>query len=386
MYDPVTLDQLRAFVSVVEEGSFSAAARKLKRVQSAISTSMANLEAQLGVAIWDRSTKIARLTEAGQAVLLSARRVLVEVDGLRRLTAGLLGGLEAQVSLCLDALFPLPALLDLCTGFASAFPGVALRIDTQVMSAVSARVLAGEATLGVVTPLGLSPGLERRALAAIRMIPVVSPSHPLAQHVGAAGRVPSEQLADAVQIVLSERVEARGVGARAPRTCARGAPTRRPSNDKNSEGVADQAVLSTRTWRVADLHTKHMMLRAGLGWGNLPEHLVRDDLRTGKLLRAVPEAWGDAEHTLHLSAVYRSDTTFGPAHRWLLTQLALLCAREVGPPVHEAAPAEPAPRAPVRPGSRRKSADRGSAFAAAPEPRAEKRPGSPTRGGPRARR
>ena len=109
MYDPVTLDQLRAFVTVVEEGSFSAAARKLQRVQSAISTSMSNLESQLGVPIWDRTTKVAKLTEQGQALLGAARRVLGEVDALRRLTAGMVMGLEASVSLCVDALFPLSA-------------------------------------------------------------------------------------------------------------------------------------------------------------------------------------------------------------------------------------------------------------------------------------
>jgi DNA-binding transcriptional LysR family regulator len=277
MYDPVTLDQLRAFVAVVQEGSFSAAARRLKRVQSAVSTSMANLESQLDVPIWDRSTKVAKLTEQGKAVLASAQRVLDEVDGLRRLTAGMASGLEASVSLCLDALFPLSALLDLCAAFAKEFPAVDLRIDTQVMSAVSARVLAGTATLGVASPRGLAPGLERQSLAPIRMVPVVAPKHPLAAHKGPI-------------------------------------PTKR----------------SPRTWRVADLHTKHMMLRAGLGWGNLPEHVVRDDLRAKRLVAIRPAAWGKDEHTLHLSAIYRNDTTFGPAHRWLLQQLEFYCKRDAG--------------------------------------------------------
>jgi DNA-binding transcriptional LysR family regulator len=299
--DAVTLDQLRAFVTVVEEGSFSAAARKLKRVQSAISTAMANLEAQLGVTLWDRRTKIATLTPAGQAVLGSARRVLDEVDGLRRLTTSLVGGLEASVSLCVDALFPVPALIAMCKGFAVQFPQVALRIDTQVMSAVAERVLSGDATLGVVSPLGLLPGLERRALTALRMVPVVGPKHPLAQ---LRGRIPSAQLASAVQVVLSERADA---------------------------GVADQAVLSARTFRVADLHTKHLMLRAGLGWGNLPEQLVRDDLRTKKLVAIRPEAWGEDEHVLRLSAVYRRELALGPAHRWVLEQLEQLCNAEPAP-------------------------------------------------------
>ena len=300
MLDPVTLDQLRAFVTVVEEGNFSAAARKLKRVQSAISTAMANLEDQLGVPIWDRTTKIAKLTDEGQSVLAATRRVLAEVDGLKQLTAGLVRGIEASVSLCVDALFPVSALVDLCAGFAREFPAVDLRVDTQVMSAVSERVLRGAATIGVATPLGAAPGLERKVLSPIRMVAVVGPDHPMA---AIEGPVPTKRLADSIQIVLSERID---------------------------EGVADQAVLSPRTWRVGDLHTKHAMLRAGLGWGNLPEHLVRDDLRSRALVEIRPAGWGRDEHMLYLSAIYRTDTTFGPAHRWLLGEVEVLCARDAG--------------------------------------------------------
>jgi DNA-binding transcriptional LysR family regulator len=302
MYDPVTLDQLRAFVCVVEEGSFSAAARKLQRVQSAISTAMANLESQLGIAIWDRAPKVARLTDQGRAVLGAARRVLAEVDGLRRLTSGMVMGLEASLSLCLDAFFPLPALLEICAGFAKEFPAVDLRVDTQVMSGVTTRVLSGASTVGVVSPIVLPPGLERKVLAAVRLVPVVAPTHPLA---AVKGQVPTTELSNNVQIVLSEGTDA---------------------------GVPDIAVLSTRRWRVGDLNTKHAMLRAGLGWGNLPEHVVREDLESGKLVLIRPEAWAKDEHTLHLAAIYRSGTLFGPAHRWLLTRLEELCQREAAPP------------------------------------------------------
>jgi DNA-binding transcriptional LysR family regulator len=314
MFDPITLDQLRALVSVVEEGSFSAAARKLRRVQSAISTSMANLENQLGVPLWDRTTKIAKLTDQGHAVVAAARRVLLEVDSLKRLTAGMVLGVEASVSLCIDVLFPLGALVDLCAKFAAEFPAVDLRVDTEVLSAVSTRVSSGAATIGVVSPPGIAPGLERKALSAIRMLPVVGAGHPLARH---KGPVPPVRLAEAVQIVLTERSEA---------------------------GVADQGVLSPRTWRVADLHTKHAIIRGNLGWGNLPEHLVEDDLRRGKLVAIRPEGWTDEQSTLLLFAVYRSDTTFGPAHRWLMKELANLCVRETGP----VKPARAKRRAPSR--------------------------------------
>jgi len=294
MFDPITLDQLRALVTVVEEGSFSAAARKLRRVQSAVSTAMSNLENQLGVPLWDRSTKVARLTEQGHAVLAAARRVLLEVDSLKRLTSDMVMGLEAQVSLCVDALFPLNALVELCAAFAKEFPSVDLRVDIQVLSAVTERVVSGAATIGVVAPPAVAGDLERNLLGRIEMVPVTGPKHPLA---AIRGPVPAARMADAVQVVLSERSDA---------------------------GIADQAVISPRTWRVADLHTKHALLRANLGWGNLPEHLVRNDLRSRKLVRIRPQAWVGMDMRVTFHAIYRAGSMFGPAHRWVLDRLASL--------------------------------------------------------------
>jgi DNA-binding transcriptional LysR family regulator len=148
----------------------------------------------------------------------------------------------------------------------------------------------------------VTPGLERKVLTAIQMIPVAAPSHPLA---AVRGPIPTARLRDAIQLVLSEL---------------------------HAEGPPDQAVLSSRTWRVRDLHTKHALLRAGLGWGNLPEHLVRDDLHGRRLVKLRVEAWGEDEYKLYLSAVYRGDVTFGPAHRWLLAHLEHLCLRDAKRP------------------------------------------------------
>ncbi len=297
--DPFTLDQLRTFLVVVEEGSFSAAGRRLRRVQSAVSQSMATLEDQLGVILWDRSHKKPTLTASGEGLRIAIERLCIEADAVARLAEQLKGGLEAAVFLCVDALFPVSALVDLCRSFAEVYPTVDLRVDTQLMSAVSARVVSGAASLGVVSPLGVLPGLERRPLAAIHMVPVVAPTHRLAQ---VRGKIGQDTLQQEVQIVLSERQD---------------------------KGVTDQAVLSQRTWRVADLFTKHALLRAGLGWGNLPEHLIRDDLKSRVLVKIQPEAWGPEEHRLLLSAVYRRGQMLGPAHRWLLEHLPVLCARDI---------------------------------------------------------
>src|SRR6516225_7234928 len=98
-----TLDQLRVFLTVVDEGSFAGAARNLGRATSVISYSIANLEAQLGVSLFDRrSTRKPQLTDAGRTVLSEARAVTNGVNGLRAKVSGLLRGIEAEISLVLD--------------------------------------------------------------------------------------------------------------------------------------------------------------------------------------------------------------------------------------------------------------------------------------------
>ncbi len=100
--------------------------------------------------------------------------------------------------------------------------------------------------------------------------------------------------------------------------------------ERQERGVADQGVLSARTWRIADLPTKRALIGAGLGWGNLPEHMVAGDIEAGELVRIRPEGWSDDEHTLTLHAVHRPDVRLGEAHRWMLVNLRALCEKEVG--------------------------------------------------------
>src|SRR5262245_36102169 len=102
-----TLDQLRIFLTVVHEGSFAGAARRLGRATSVVSYAIANLEAQLGVSLFDGGpTRRPQLTEAGRAVLAEARAVCDGVHGLRAKVMGLRNKLEAEVHVVLDAMLP----------------------------------------------------------------------------------------------------------------------------------------------------------------------------------------------------------------------------------------------------------------------------------------
>jgi Bacterial regulatory helix-turn-helix protein, lysR family len=106
MLDGVSLDQLRTFLAAADEGSFSAAGRRLRRAQSVVSQSLANLEGQLGVKLFDRSGHLPVLTDQGRALLANARAVAGDVDLLKARAKNLAGGLKPELSVAADVMFP----------------------------------------------------------------------------------------------------------------------------------------------------------------------------------------------------------------------------------------------------------------------------------------
>jgi hypothetical protein len=110
MLDAVTLDQLRTFLAAAEQGSFSAAGRKLRRAQSVVSQTLANLELQLGVTLFDRSARYPQLTDAGRALLVEARAVAEHMDTFKARARSVAEGLEPELSVVVDVMFPMQAL------------------------------------------------------------------------------------------------------------------------------------------------------------------------------------------------------------------------------------------------------------------------------------
>lgn len=285
-----TLDQLRVLVTVVEAGSFAGAARKLNRATSVISYTIANLEAQLGVRLFDReSTRKPQLTDAGRMVLGEARLLASGIDALRAKTRGLLQGLESELHVVLDTFLPRDRVVDALTAFFATWPTVSLRLSIETLGAVTQLVMDGRAGIGVSGPLDRMDGIERIAIGAVLLVPVAAPNHPLAL----AGRNAPGAGREHIQLVLTDR---------SPLT----------------EGQ-DIAVLSSRTWRLADVASKHMLLNAGIGWGYMPEPMVRDDLTAGRLVQLdMPDA-PPADYVMH--AIHRTDTPPGPAAAWLIERL-----------------------------------------------------------------
>src|SRR5450755_998721 len=306
MLEGVTIEQLRTLRAVAEAGSFSAAARKLGRVQAAISQSIERLESQLGLRLFDRSGRVARLTQHGAAIVAAAAKVEAGLDTLEDVALRLKQGAETSLSIVVDALFPTASLVDFAKDFSRQYPSVELYLFSDVLSAVTAHVRDKRSTWGVAIEDADLTGLEHRPIADVRLLPVAASSHPLAKQRGALG---TAALSEAVQIIVGEH--------------------RHPSERAPEE----HGVFSARIWRVVDLATKHALIAAGLGWGNLPEHVVRDDLRAGRLVELALEAWPGGPPRRSLLLVWRSGVTLGPVAKWAEKRIAELCRAAIEPPI-----------------------------------------------------
>ena len=293
MLDGVSLDQLRAFIAAVDEGSFSAGARRLHRAQSAVSELVSNLEAQIGVVLFDRSERYPKLTPAGVLLVADARSVVANVDLLKARAKGIAGGLESELSAVVDVLFPIEAIAESAKEFRDRFPRTPLRLYVEALGGAYGPVLDGRCSLGVVGSLPIAPDsmtLER--LQSVAMVVVAAPEHSLAKVVGVISKV---ELAKHVQLVLTDRSQL---------TAGR-----------------EFGVMSPFTWRLGDLFAKHAFLLKGLGWGAMPLHTVAQDLREGRLTKLSVEDLPDEGLVLAMSAAYLTAKPPGPAGRWLIQRL-----------------------------------------------------------------
>src|SRR3954467_8604700 len=105
MLDALTLDQLRTFIAAADEGSFSAAGRKLRRAQTVVSHTLANLELQVGFALFDRTGRFPQLTNAGRALPEQAREAASRMDAFKAKARTLAEGLEPELSVAVDVMF-----------------------------------------------------------------------------------------------------------------------------------------------------------------------------------------------------------------------------------------------------------------------------------------
>ena len=188
-------------------------------------------------------------------------------------------------------MLPTDRLVDALQGFQGAYPTVQLRLYAEALGAVTQVVADGTARLGInCVTHPLPDDMDRQLLGHVRLIPVASPSHPLAR----TRRCSSADLREHIQLVLTDR---------SPLTQGQ-----------------DFGVVASSTWRLADLGVKHALLLAALGWGSMPEFMVRADLDAGRLIELKVPGWKDILYPLQ--AIWRVQTPPGPVTQWLIDRFA----------------------------------------------------------------
>jgi len=252
----ITLHQLQCFDAVVREGSFQAAADRLRRAQPSVSLAVKNLEGQLGLSLLDRSGYRVSLTDAGRSFHARTRLFLDELAALKTHATQLAMGEESELTVVIGDLCPLPQTLALLRRFFDGCPGTRLHLHFEAISGPWERLLDGDADLILHHIDKADPHFEFIDLFAVRVMPVVAPGF---LRFPVSRTITPEQMRDYVQCVI--------------RDTARHTPPR------------DYFVIEgAHSWTVSDQLMKRELILQGMGWGHMPRFLVEEDLRDDRLI------------------------------------------------------------------------------------------------------
>ena len=290
MLSRVTLDQLQMLIAVADTGNFSAAARKLNRVQSAVSQSIQSLEEALELSLFDRSSKLPRLTDAGKAIVQDARRIVSGTDALRTRAKNMASVAEPEISISIEQCFPSTVLIESLRAFRERFPLVSVNLFAEGLGAPEQSLFEGNARLAIYsTSLDGMPGFQMEFMGDVPISLVASSQHPLAR---VEGLISQSVIEEHTQLTMIDRT-------------------------KRYRGV----VMGTRTWAFIDQFSRLDFVLNGFGWCAMPTHLAQGYLDSGELVELKLAAHNGQSLHFPLYAVHKVEQPPGPAAQWLLAEL-----------------------------------------------------------------
>jgi LysR family transcriptional regulator, hydrogen peroxide-inducible genes activator len=175
------LHQLRYFVAVADEGSFSRAAAKVRVAQPSLSQQIRKLEAEVGQPLFDRLPRSVVLTEAGRCLIDYARQILASVGDARRCVDELKGEVAGKLAVGAIPTIAPYVLPELVVTFQDHYPDVTLEIVEDVTSGITRRIEAGELDAALASTCQASPTLRRESLGTEPLLALVPEKHPFAK-------------------------------------------------------------------------------------------------------------------------------------------------------------------------------------------------------------
>lgn len=256
--DVLTPDALAMLQSVARAGSFAAAARELGLVPSAVTYRVRQIEDALDALLFDRSSRQARLTDAGAELLREGERLLHEVDAVANRVKRVATGWESQLTVAVDGVISLGTVMELAQAFFEVAPNTRLRLREEALSGTLEALVTGQAdlALGVSLESGSAMGVQSKPLGEMLFVYAVAPHHPLA---AAPEPLPDEVLQRYRAVAVADSTR-RGAGV-------------------TLGLLAGQDVLTVPT-----MGAKLDAQLRGLGAGFVPEPMARPFIETGRLV------------------------------------------------------------------------------------------------------
>lgn len=281
----LSLEQLEAFVAAAAHGSFSAAARSLRKAQSAISLLISSLEDDLGVKLFSRATRNPSLTEAGRRLLPEAQLLLDRREHLIGIARNFEEKVETRIVVAIDELYPEPSIGALFAEFAEQFPHVELELLFPRTENIAKQVLEGKADLGVMwRQENLAPMLGFHTIGWVPLILVCGRNHALAE-----GAVDWEELKRHRQIMVTKR----------------------------TDGVAGHRLrVAADVWWVESHWVILQILKCGIGWALIPSHIIKNSPLALELVTP-PLQFDEGAHPVPLELIWNKQRSIGPATQWL---------------------------------------------------------------------
>jgi len=258
------LDQVRAFIAVVETGSFRSAATAIHKTQPSISASIKALEDKYDILLFDRDSYRPTLTAAGHSFFQQSKKLLSQVQQLESLGHNLSHGVDMPLRICLSQMSLTTDCMQKIKLFTQLHPNISLEITTGHMHGVQETLLKDQSDIAIGPRYGLDDRHAFTQLMTVDMITVISPV--LLEELHALGvknsdKIKQQQLYSIPQILVSN-------------------PSR---NSKTNDGY--QYLLATgKRWFVSDFNAKKTLLINGLGWARMPEHIIKDNIDNGELI------------------------------------------------------------------------------------------------------
>ena len=276
----VTLAQWQMFAAVVDHGGFARAAEAVHRSPSTLNHAVHKLEELLGVQVLEPAGRQVRLTEAGELLLRRARQLLEGADALEDVATRLAEGLEAEIVLSVDQLFPGTALAQALDRFSAAYPHVRVQLHETVLNGGIEMLYDGRADL-TVSALS-AQGFLGEPLVTVRFIAVAHQDHELHQ---------LERELDLRDLQRYRQLVVRDSALR--------------------QSMDAGWLKAEQRWTVSHLETSVDMVRRGLGFAWLPETRIQDDLERGVLKPLPLSAGGLREASIQM--IFRDRDRAGPA-------------------------------------------------------------------------